>query len=279
METVLVGLDTPPAEADPLRWAVEYCRLSGDELVGAVAYRPSQSELPPDWHDEDFAALRKQGEAVVGEVASDVPHRLVARDGDPRQVFAEVAVDESAGMVVVGPGGSAGFRELGLGSVAHHLAHHLLVPVVVVPALGAPLRGSPIVVGLDGARGDVVTLKWAIRLAEAVKGPIVVVYASDPMAMSYPHPRGATIADQLEMVVRNRVEAAAGSGTDISLVVEVAHPVSALTEVAAEKEASTIVVGRKGAGHLRGMILGRVPAQLPFHARRPVVVVPRQTRE
>jgi nucleotide-binding universal stress UspA family protein len=279
METVLVGLDTSDAGADALRWAAEYCRFSGEELVGAVAYRPTQSEFPPDWYDEEFADVRKEAEARLDDVAPDVPHRLVARDGDPHGVFAEIAGEEHAAMVVLGPGGNAGFRGLGLGSVAHHLSRHLLVPVVVVPALGRPLHARPVVVGLDGAAGDMVTLDWAVQLAQTVDGTVCVVYASDPMAMSYPHPRGGTVADQLEMVVRDHVAAVDAAGVGVTFSVEVADPVNALAQVAARREASTIVVGRKGAGHLHGVFLGRVPAQLPFHAGRPVAVIPRESSE
>ncbi len=275
METVVVGLDAPAAPAEALRWAADYCRLNGHELVGVVAYRPSQSEFPPEWYEEELARVRKRAEAALDAVTPPVPHRLEVRDGDPRAVIADVADEEGAAMVVVGANGSGGFRGLGLGTVAHHLSHHLVVPVVIVPALGAPLLGSTVVVGLDGAPGDVVTLGWAVRLAQAAEGRVCAVYASDPMAMSYPHPRGATIADQLEMAVRDQVAEVDASGVDIALVVEVAHPVAALTSVADRQDASVVVVGRKGAGHLRGALLGRVPAQLPFHAHRPVAIVPR----
>ena len=65
METVLVGLDIPLTSAESLHWAADYCRLNGDELVGVLAYRPSQSELPPDWYEEDLADVRKQAEAAL----------------------------------------------------------------------------------------------------------------------------------------------------------------------------------------------------------------------
>lgn len=279
MDTVLVGLDVPLASTEPLRWAADYCRLNGDELVGVVAYRPTQSEFPPDWYAEELADVRKQAEAALDAVTPPIPHRLEVRDGDPRSVIADLASDQPAAVVVVGARGSGGFRGLGLGSVAHHLSHHLLTPLVLVPALGGPLVGSPVVVGLDGSPGDVVTLGWAVRLAQAAGSRVYAVYASDPMAMTYPHPRGATIADQLETVVRDQVAAAVGKGADIDLVVDVAHPVPALTNVARHTDASLVVVGRKGAGHLRGVLLGRVPAQLPFHAHCPVAIVPRQSSD
>ena len=142
------------------------------------------------------------------------------------------------------------------------------------------LAGGPVVVGLDGSSGGMVTLRWAVRLAQAVAGRVMAVYASDPMAMTYPHPGGGTIADQKESVVREQAAGvAAGSGVDIATIVEVDHPVTALTRVADQHDASLIVVGRKGVGHLRGMLLGRTPAQLPLHAHRPVAIVPHQTSD
>ena len=72
-------------------------------------------------------------------------------------------------------------------------------------------------------------------------------------------------------------DVATGSGVDLATIVEVDHPVTALASVADRHDASLIVVGQKGVGHLRGMLLGRTPAQLPFHAHHPVAIVPRET--
>jgi len=245
VKSVVVGLDVPLARVEPLRWAADYCRLAGDELVGVVAYRPSQSESPPDWYEEQVADVRKQAEAAMDTLASGVPRRAELRDGDPRAVIPEVARDDSAVVVVVGARGSGGFHGLGLGSVAHHLSHHLLTPLVIVPRSGGPLRGSPVVVGLDGSRNDVATLLWAVQLAEAVEGSVTAVYASDPMASSFAHPYGETIADQKEEVVRAQAALAATPRVKIAMTMEIDHPVPALTRVADQVDASVIVVGRK----------------------------------
>lgn len=275
METVVVGLDVPPARVEPLRWAAEYCRLAGDELVGVVAYCPSQSESPPDWYEEQVADVQKRAEVAMDALASGVPHRAELRDGDPRDVIPEVAHDDSAVVVVVGARGNGGFHGLGLGSVAHHLAHKLLTPLVIIPNSGGPLPGGTVVVGLDGSPNDIATLEWAVQLAEAAEGSVTAVYASDPMAMTFAHPYGETIADQKEEVVRAQVALAAAPRVKVSITVEVDHPVPALSRAADQVDASVIVVGRKGASHLRGVLLGRVPAQLPYHAHRPVAIVPR----
>lgn len=95
------------------------------------------------------------------------------------------------------------------------------------------------------------------------------------MAMSFPHPDGATPADQARDLVEAQVADHAVRGLEISTMVEIDDPLQALTRVADEEDAAAVVVGRKGAGHLRGLLLGRVPSALPFDAHRAVAIVPR----
>lgn len=268
MQTVLVGLDPPPAGTEPVRWAADYCRLTGDDVVGVVAHHPPPSEPPPDWYEEELATLRKQAAAALDAITPPIPHQLEVCRGDPPTVIAELARDEEAAMVVVGAPGSDGFRDLGLGT------HHLPVPLVIVPALGGPLRGSPVVVGLDGSPGDLATLVWAVRLAAAVKGSVCAVHASDAVAMSHARPRRTPMVDQRAVAFREQVATVAAFGVDIATVVEGTDPVTALTLVADELDASLLVVGPGGASHHSGVLLGRVPAELPFEAQRPVAIVP-----
>jgi nucleotide-binding universal stress UspA family protein len=260
---------------ESLRWAADYSRLNGDELVGVVAYSSPQSESSPDWYEDDIAKVRKQAASELSTVAPDVPCRVELIDGDPQVVIPDLVNDEGAAVVVVGARWSGGFHGLGQGNIARHLAHRLRTPLVIVPGMGGQLRGSPVVVGLDGSVNDVTTLEWAVRLAEAVGGSVSVVYASDPMARSYPHPAGSTVADQKEAVVRAQVAWAATPDVETTLTVEVDDPIRALTRVADQVDGSVIVVGRKGVGHLRGLMLGRVPARLPNFANRPVAIIPR----
>jgi nucleotide-binding universal stress UspA family protein len=266
METVLVGLDPPLTRGEPLRWAADYCRLGGAELVGVVAHHASPSESAPDWYQGELAGLRKQAEAALGAIRPAVPHRLELRHGEPAGVIAELAHEEVAAMVVVGTPGTEGFRGLGLGT------HRLSTPLVIVPTPRPPLPGGPVVVGLDGSAGDAATLGWAVRLARATHGPVCAVYATEPVSPAHPHPDSAAVASG-ERAVRERVATLAASGADIATFIEVADPVTALTRVADQRDASVVVVG-SGAGHSPGVVLGRVPGELPFQADRPVAIVP-----
>jgi nucleotide-binding universal stress UspA family protein len=49
--------------------------------------------------------------------------------------------------------------------------------------------------------------------------------------------------------------------------------VPALTGAAEEHNASLVVVGTRGFGGFHGLLLGRVPAQLPHHSGWPTVLI------
>lgn len=281
METVVVGLDLATPSAEPVAWATEYCGITGDPLVAVVAYQPIEAEQPPAKWAAEMAEVQGKAERALAAPTRgpSVAHHLDIRYGDAGDVIADAAVDEHAATVVVGAHGEGGFHHLGLGSVAHHLAHHLATPLVVVPGLGGPLLGGTVVVGLDGSHDDVSTLDWGIRLAAAVDGRVRVAFASDPMASTYPHPYGATKADRAEEVVVAQIAAARqeNPGIEITASFKLAEPLEAIPLVADEVSAAAIVVGRKGFGHPRGLLLGRVPAELPHRSGRPVAIVPRTT--
>ncbi|MFM8303619.1 MAG: universal stress protein, partial [Actinomycetota bacterium] len=62
-----------------------------------------------------------------------VPYRAELFEGSPVGAIIRIADEAGADLVVVGRRGHGGFVELVLGSVAHALAHHATVPVVIVP--------------------------------------------------------------------------------------------------------------------------------------------------
>ena len=267
MESVLVGLDPPTMASEPLRWAAEYCRLTGAELV-AVVTQPLVSQPPREWYEAELARLRKQAEAALDALSPAIPHRLETCEGDPSSVMAGLAGDEGAGLVVVGAPGSDGFRALALGT------HQLPVPLVIVPSSDrAPLAG-PVVVGLDGSSTDGGALAWAVRLAEVAEASVVAVYAADPAAMSHPLQPGARAIEDKQTFLGEHVAAAVRPGVDIATRVEDTDAVTALTGVSDQVGASLVVVGRGGEGQPGGVVVGRVPAELSFEAQRPIVIVP-----
>lgn len=263
----VVGSD---ASGAPLSWALEWCHRTGDELVVVSAMTAEQAELPPDWHAELLAKAKAELEARIGtlEDAPTPPHRSIILDGDPSDAITKVADDEGASLVAIGARGSGGFHGLGLGGVAHHLSHHLHRPLIIVPEPGGPLRDGTIVVGIDGSEGSKTAGEWAVATAGRVGASVHAVFAYDPAADSYGH---GNVANRME----RGEEAARDQAKDLGIEITVvgAHPIEALVDAGARVDASLIVTGTRGAGGFHGMVLGRIPAQLPHHAGRPVALI------
>ena len=169
---VVVGVDSASGPSEALQWAAEWCSVTGTELVAVNAVEsPDTDTGSPKDHEEAIAGSRQSLERRITALGQDrwLRHRaLVLDEGDPRWAIPRVATDEDASLVVVGARGDGGFRGLGLGSVAHHLAHDVRRPLAIVPKVAGPLAGGAIVVGVDGSEGSGAALDWAVQAASAL---------------------------------------------------------------------------------------------------------------
>ncbi|MBX3286050.1 MAG: universal stress protein [Actinobacteria bacterium] len=139
-----------------------------------------------------------------------------------------------------------------------------------------------IVVGFDGSPSAEVALDWA--LAEAVvRRARVLVLAVSPLPWSLGYdPNWHADREQIAGERRAEVEAAvAASRTRVGVPddVEVEARVQlderpAFVLITAAADADLLVVGSRGRGGFRGLLLGSVSTACVHHAPCPVVVVP-----
>jgi nucleotide-binding universal stress UspA family protein len=162
-----------------------------------------------------------------------------------------------------------------------------------------------IVVGVDDSPGSRKALAWALSEARQRGAPLTVVHVNKPGELNAPlyfpsehtepgpfpgtteEPSAAELTSVLEAqeVLRQAAAARAGklidgllgavgtAGVEVqSTVVEDRHPADALVELSTE--ADLVVVGSRGRGGFRGLLLGSVTHALVLHATCPVVVVP-----
>jgi nucleotide-binding universal stress UspA family protein len=142
-----------------------------------------------------------------------------------------------------------------------------------------------IVVGIDGSDASLKALSFAIEEAR-VRGAQVkavqawhvpsVVYevgwTAAPVDLAeFPKLAKATLAATLEKA------AVAESGVEVSAVICEGHPADILCEQA--KGADLLVVGSRGLGGFRGLLLGSVSQQCANHAPCPVVIIPHERDE
>lgn len=129
-----------------------------------------------------------------------------------------------------------------------------------------------IVVGIDGSPGADQALRWAIDEARQWNAELDVV-----IAWSYLDQRSTEFdPDYSEADVRATVDAAlarVGGAEGVNIVVSPVNelPARALLDRAAE--ADLVVVGSRGLGGFKGLLLGSVSHQVVSHSRTPVVIV------
>ncbi len=136
---------------------------------------------------------------------------------------------------------------------------------------------SVVVVGIDGSGQSMEALRFAASEARFRHVPLRVVHAVGvPMtdawtvgAVADPEPFvsvGRHLVDGALTAVGSDLE-----GLDVEQVVEVGSAVSVLIDHASDDD--LVVVGSRGRGGFKGLLLGSVSQQLVLHAPCPVVVV------
>lgn len=133
-----------------------------------------------------------------------------------------------------------------------------------------------IVVGVDGSPQSLEALRWALKQAEATGASIEAIHAWQiPVAYGAPVAvmPGESFAASAERALGESVEQVLGERTDIQVtrVAEQGLPAKVLLEHS--RGAELLVVGSRGRGGFKGLLLGSVSQHCVSHAHCPVVVI------
>jgi len=182
---IVAGIDRSPEARAALGWAerlagagpgaVEIVAVHAVGLLPALdgrllAAHREQARIEQVVADDWCAPLRRAGRAF----------RAVVRDGVPAEVLRQVAVEESAGLVVVGSRGVGTTPAGALGSTSLHLLQLAPCPVLVVPAPAVPtghVTIREIVLAVDGASPTTRAADLAAHLAALDGATLTIVHA------------------------------------------------------------------------------------------------------
>lgn len=142
-----------------------------------------------------------------------------------------------------------------------------------------------IIVGIDGSSHSRKALEWAISEAGMRRVPLTVLSVNQAITGfwggSADYPGDAELAEHARKVAQEEADTALEKFTPESRPPSVT--VVAVTGIPAEeilvagKDADMIVVGSRGAGGFKKLLLGSVSTQVAHHARCAVVVIPPDT--
>jgi len=139
-----------------------------------------------------------------------------------------------------------------------------------------------IVVGIDGSEGAKRALRFAAEEATLRNTDLRIVavwnvpaayYAGEAMAPSMPTDE---FEQSMQATARRQVDESLSAYPDLEthLIVTEGTPAQVLVEKS--ERAEMLVVGSRGLGGFRGLMLGSVGQQCAHHANCPVVIVPHE---
>lgn len=287
---VVVGLDPSGPGQSAVEYAAEVAGRRRLPLRLVLAFELSQFAVQLSamgWTERTEGVMRHASRQflegtseVLRGVHPDVEVISCLQDGSA----AEALIEESkhAKLLVIGSRGTAGFADLVVGSTALRVVSHALCPVVVVPA--APVSASirrGVVVGVDGSDHSEATIEFAFQMASETHQKLTALHVwHDPaptgVGIMMPFVYDPALVGKAEK--RVLAESMAGWSEkypDVQVEYQVlpGHPVHALVIGAAT--ASLLVVGSRGRGSLRSLLLGSVSHGVLHHARGPVAIVHR----
>ncbi|MFI2364739.1 universal stress protein [Promicromonospora sp. NPDC019610] len=286
---VVVGVDGSASSTQAVRWAGQEAVRRGVPLVLLSVWTPVPAAVPHapalgSYEDELVKEGHRWLEAAAAdaeEAAPGVRTKLLQATGSAAARL--IGHSASADLMVLGSRGLGGFSGLVIGSTAVALAAHGYCPVVVVRGERAATAAAdaPVVVGVDGSPAGRPALSFAFEAADARHAPLVAVRAWSDL----PVPNGW----ELELGPWPVIEQQEAELLEASLAEEQARhpdvhveqvlvrdaPNRALLDEAAK--AQLVVVGSRGRGGFRGLLLGSTSQALIYHSPCPVAVVPSRT--
>jgi nucleotide-binding universal stress UspA family protein len=279
---IIVGYDGSPDAVVAATWALDHALLSGAPVEFLYAFEepfwmPAASMVPAP-AVRPVEELEKAMTARLDEAVSmaELTHPTVITQATTVRAFAGLTlIDRSAQaeLVVVGCRGHSAVAGL-LGSVSVAVTAHAHCPVVIVR--GDAAVNATVVAGVDGSPASPDVLAFAAEQAALRKAPLRAIRAWAPVTGLWENSplvtRSVTDEERKpfdELVAELR---AAHPEVEISADAVVEHPAAALAS--ASTTAQLLVVGSRGRGPVRGLLLGSVSQHLLRHSACTVAVVP-----
>lgn len=281
---IVVGYDGSNHADEALAWAARAARREHTSLRIVHVARTFLdgyvvADRPLDLTVKVGTQVLANGVERLRETDPDV---VVTTQLEPEDSVAAVLTEASkhARLLVVGSRGRGGFAGLLLGSVGVTVASHAHCPVVVVRTLPASAEQSvrPVVVGVDGSATSMSAVDFAFDQASRLGLPLVAVHGWELPSLFGPVPPWMPEeVEEIRMAEKAVLsESLAGHAerypdVDVTSAVRRGGPAQVL--LAAAQDAEMVVVGSRGLGGFRGLLLGSVSQAVLHHATSPVVVV------
>lgn len=285
---VLVATDGSPGGHAAVAMTTLFPWPQGSQAWGVVALGPVAALDGP-------APVREAAGAVLRRVAESARRVLSRRWPEAGvSVVERPAVDAILGearrrgarTIVVGSHGYGALGRLLLGSVSRSVVHGASCPVLVVRGRPRPVRH--LVLGTDGSPNAQRAVTYVATLTPPPGGRVTLVRVVPregislrpplpPAAMAIARSRAAVLNAERVRAARRELEEVARplrrAGWRVHVRVRLGAPLDELLAAVRAARAQVLVVGARGVGGLRRLLLGSVAEGALAHAPGSVLIV------
>ncbi|GAA1216515.1 universal stress protein [Prauserella alba] len=285
---IVVGTDGSEKGREAVRWAAGLAARRQRRLrIVHAANSLRGFSVDPVFSRDVFERLNAEGKDVLAAAQQEAeatgwPADIEVEMSSGDEISVLIEESRSAAMLVLGAEGVGGFAGMLAGSTAIAVTGHAECPVVVIRHRddGTPAsEDGPVVVGVDGS--PVSEEATAVAFHEASLRNVKLVAVNAMLDIEYDSAlnqalvyfEGEPKKQHHEMVLAERLAGWTEKYPDVVVerVIERDRPRRQLMEWS--DTASLLVVGSRGRGGFRGLLLGSTSQAMIHHARCPVMVV------
>ncbi|HVC26698.1 MAG TPA: universal stress protein [Nitrososphaerales archaeon] len=293
---ILVATDGSPSAQQAAEVAAQIAKSFGSEVTILSAIPSISSRAAPlegeyysklinkadDNADEAAAVFKKAGVAVSEKEVPQGRSSVV-------ETIVDYATKKETGLIVMGTRGLGGFKRVVLGSVSSGVAAH--APCATLVVRRNKRRGDAgralgrILVAVDGSPNAQRALETAVEIAKGMKAELRIAHVVyvPTLFWSMGVPGSAVPTDRIEEdaeeVARQMLAKAVKYSKDAGvanpkdeLVTQLVSPAQGIVQLAERDEADVIVIGTRGNGGFRKLILGSVANSVLHYADCSVLV-------
>ena len=274
---ILIGVDGSPQGLNGARLVATLPLSPSDEVIVASAVdRPTllgawgyvSTDLTGRLYHEAWSAAQSNARAATDGAASVLAVlpcavRCMVREGHPVAMLQTIVKEVDAHLLVLGPHGLARIDSILLGSVSQSLLQSMPTSILVSRApIRAPER---ILLAFDGSPHSLAAVRLLARFPLPSEVRIDVLTSTGARAGRLAPPWAAEFRDLDDLaeqhaaeVIRQAVDVLRAAGRTATPQVRHGEPKHDILAAAHDLDSDLIVVGARGIGGFRGMILGSV---------------------
>jgi nucleotide-binding universal stress UspA family protein len=293
---ILLATDGSPNSQQAAALAAQIAQ-SYDSEVTVLSAIPSISGRPAPLEGEYYSRLINKADdnvdraaAVFKEAGVTVSEREIPQNhASVVETIVDYASEEKTGLIVLGTRGLGGFRRAAMGSVSSGVAAHAPCATLVGRLRRKKeekgLSIGRILVAVDGSQNAQRALEAAVDLAKHLKADLRIAHVVyvPTLFWSMGVPGSAVPTDKIEEdaervareLLAKAVKFAKDSGVkDVKdeLVTDLVSPYQGIVQLAEHDDADLIVVGTRGLGGFRKLLLGSVTNSILHYAGCSVLV-------